>query len=265
MRASHLANGLSRLLLMIVILQQKIKEVKMEDKKVVYVTGGSRGIGKGITQFLLNKGYRVAFSSRKLSDAQSAAKSLQGNAENIFPLQSDVRNAEDEINAVKNILKKWGRLDVLVANAGLGIFAPFEDLSYGQWHQVIDTNVTGVFNSTKAAVEAIIKTKGYIITIASLAGVNFLPKGTAYNASKFAIVGFTQALMLDLRQKDVKVTTIMPGSVASHFDNHVPSEADDWKIQPEDIGEIIFDLLRMNPRTLPSKIEVRPSKPPVKK
>jgi len=237
----------------------------MSVSKVVYITGGSKGIGYGVAQYLLNKGYKVAISSRRMDAAQQAAKLLSGNPENVLALRSDVRNASDEEKAVDAILKKWGQLDVLVANAGVGIFAPIEELTHEQWGQVIDTNVTGVFNSVKASVEAIKKTKGYIITIASLAGINFSPNSTAYNASKFAMVGFTQALMLDLRQKDVKVSTIMPGSVTSHFNNHQPSEEDAWKIQPEDIGELVYDLLIMNPRTLPSKIEVRPSKPPVKK
>lgn len=237
----------------------------MDHKKVVYITGGSKGIGLGIAQYLLQKGYQVAISSRQLKSAQQAAESLKGNKEDILALQSDVCNAEDEQQAVKKILDKWGRLDVLVANAGVGHFAPIEELTHKQWNEVINTNVTGVFHSVKAAVDAIKQSKGYIITIASLAGTYFSEKGTAYNASKFAMVGFTQALMLDLRQHDVKVTTIMPGSVTSHFNNHVPSAEDAWKIQPEDIGEMVYDLLKMNPRVLPSKIEVRPAKPPVKK
>lgn len=237
----------------------------MDHKKVVYITGGSKGIGLGIAQYLLQKGYQVAISSRQLKSAQQAAESLKGNKEDILALQSDVCNAEDEQQAVKKILDKWGRLDVLVANAGVGHFAPIEELTHKQWNEVINTNVTGVFHSVKASVDAIKKSKGYIITIASLAGTYFSEKGTAYNASKFAMVGFTQALMLDLRQHDVKVTTIMPGSVTSHFNNHVPSAEDAWKIQPEDIGEMVYDLLKMNPRVLPSKIEVRPAKPPVKK
>lgn len=237
----------------------------MDHKKVVYITGGSKGIGLGIAQYLLQKGYQVAISSRQLKSAQQAAESLKGNKEDILALQSDVCNAEDEQQAVKKILDKWGRLDVLVANAGVGHFTPIEELTHKQWNEVINTNVTGVFHSVKAAVDAIKQSKGYIITIASLAGTYFSEKGTAYNASKFAMVGFTQALMLDLRQHDVKVTTIMPGSVTSHFNNHVPSAEDAWKIQPEDIGEMVYDLLKMNPRVLPSKIEVRPAKPPVKK
>lgn len=237
----------------------------MAEKKVAYITGGSKGIGRGIAQYLLKKGYRIAISSRKLESVQQAASSMSGEKADILCLQSDVRNAQDEIAAVKKIIEKWGRLDVLVANAGLGIYAPIEELTYDQWNQTMDTNVTGVFHSVKAGVEEIKKTKGYIFTIGSLQGINFTAKGTAYNASKFAIVGFSQALMLDLRQQDVKVSTIMPGSVTSHFNDHVPSPEDTWKIQPEDIGEIVYDLLMINPRTLPSKVEVRPTKPPVKK
>ncbi len=237
----------------------------MDEKQVVYITGGSKGIGKGIAQYLLNKGYKVAVSSRKLENARAAVEEWGGVEDDKLALQSDVRKREDEEAAIKAILNKWGKLNILVANAGLGIFAPIEDLTHEQWHQMIDTNVTGVFNSVKASVEAIKKEKGYIITIGSLAGINFNPKSTGYNASKFAIVGFSQALMLDLRQQDVKVSTIMPGSVTSHFNKHTPSPGDAWKIQPEDMGEIVYDLLKMNPRTLPSKVEVRPAKPPVKK
>lgn len=237
----------------------------MEKEKVVYITGGSKGIGQGIAQFLLRKDYRVAISGRQLNAVEQAAASMQGAQSRILCLQSDVRNPDNEKEAVTKIIDKWGRLDVLIANAGVGVFAPIEELTYDQWNQTIDTNLTGVFNSVKACVEEIKKVKGYIITIGSLAGINFSPKSTAYNASKFAIVGFSQALMLDLRQQDVKVTTIMPGSVTSHFNNHVPSPEDAWKIQPEDMGQIVYDLLMMNPRTLPSKIEVRPAKPLVKK
>jgi NADP-dependent 3-hydroxy acid dehydrogenase YdfG len=237
----------------------------MEKEKVVYITGGSKGIGQGIAQFLVQKDYRVAISGRQLSAVEQAAASMQGSQSRILCLQSDVRNPGNEKEAVTKIIDKWGRLDVLIANAGVGVFAPIEELTYDQWNQTIDTNLTGVFNSVKACVEEIKKVKGYIITIGSLAGINFSPKSTAYNASKFAIVGFSQALMLDLRQQDVKVTTIMPGSVTSHFNNHVPSPEDAWKIQPEDMGQIVYDLLMMNPRTLPSKIEVRPAKPLVKK
>ncbi len=166
-----------------------------------------------------------------------------------------------EAKAVQAVMEHFGRLDVLVANAGIGHFASIESLTEEDWKNTIDTNLTGVFNSVKASIEPLKNSNGYIITIASLAGTNFFENGAAYNASKFGLVGFTQAIMLDLRKYGIKVTTIMPGSVATHFNNHTPNEADAWKIQPEDIGELVVDLLKMHPRTLPSKIEVRPSKP----
>lgn len=138
------------------------------------------------------------------------------------------------------------------------------ELSVDDWKDTIDTNLNGLFYSVKASVEALKKTEGYIITISSLAGTNYFAGGAAYNASKFAVTGFSQAIMLDLRDKGVKVSTIMPGSVATHFNGNEPSEEDAWKIQSEDIGELVGDLLKMNPRTLPSKIEVRPARPPKK-
>ena len=133
-----------------------------------------------------------------------------------------------------------------------------------EWNATIETNLTGVFYSVKSTLSELVKTEGYIVTISSLAGTNYFAGGAAYNASKFGLTGFSQAVMLDLRQKGVKVSTIMPGSVATHFNGHTPSDEDAWKIQKEDIGELVVDLMKMNPRTLPSKIEVRPSQPPKK-
>ena len=159
---------------------------------------------------------------------------------------------------------QWGQLDLLVANAGIGHFAPIGELTPEQWQETIDTNLTGVFYSIKASLEALKASQGYIITISSLAGTNFFAGGSAYNASKFGLTGFTQAVMLDVRQDGIKVTTIMPGSVATHFNDHQPSEEDAWKIQIEDIGELVVDLMQIHPRSLPSKIEIRPTKPPQK-
>merc|ERR1711974_233545 len=124
--------------------------------------------------------------------------------------------------------------------------------SVEQWQETIDTNLSGVFYSVKASVDHLKKAQGYIFTISSLAGTNFFAGGSAYNASKFGVTGFTQAMMLDFRDDDIKVSTIMPGSVATHFNDHNPSEEDGWKIQSEDIGELIVDLLKLNPRALPS-------------
>lgn len=229
--------------------------------KTALITGGSKGIGYGVAEVLIKEGIKVAVTSR----TQAAADEAAGVLNSIVPdsaigIESDVRNMESQQVAVDKVVEKWGQLDYYIANAGVGHFAPLSELSADQWNETIDINLTGVFYSAKASLEALKKSKGYFITIASLAGTNFFAQGTAYNASKFGLVGFTQAMMLDVRDFDIKVSTIMPGSVATYFNGHVPNDVDDWKIQPEDIGVIVRDLLKMPARTLPSKIEVRPSK-----
>lgn len=231
--------------------------------KVVYITGGTKGIGYGVAQCLLNVGMRVAISGRNLETAQKAALSL-GDTNSIIALKSDVANLKDEKAAISTIIAKWGQVDVVLANAGVGHFAPIDQLSETDWNSMINTNLTGAFNTLKASVEALKKSKGYYISLASLAGTNFFAQGAGYNASKFGLVGFTQAAMLDLRPHGVKVSTIMPGSVATYFNDHIPDDKDAWKIQPEDIGKLVLDLLTMHPRTLPSKIEVRPTRPDLK-
>ena len=229
--------------------------------KVAYITGGSKGIGYGIAKTLLDAGMKVAITSRKANAAKEAAESLSKDSTKVLALESDVSSFISEAESVKTVVDHFGQLDVVVANAGVGHLLPIDQLTEKLWRETIDTNLTGVFNTVKASIDALKKTKGYIITIASLAGVNFFENGAAYNASKFGLVGFTQAVMLDLRKYGIKVTTIMPGSVATHFNNHVPNAADAWKIQPGDIGQVVLDLLNMSPRTLPSKIEIRPSMP----
>jgi len=228
--------------------------------KVAFITGGSKGIGYGIAEQLLKQGMKVAITSRSLETAEEAATTLSENDNYVLGLEADVRDIESQERAIQATLDKWGAVDVLIANAGVGHFESIEKLTAAQWQQTIDTNLTGVFYTVKAGLSAIKKSKGYIITISSLAGANFFAKGSAYNASKFGLTGFTQALMLDLRDDDVKVTTIMPGSVSSHFGGRTPEDGKDWRIQLEDIGQITVDLLKMNERALPSKIEVRPSK-----
>ncbi|HPG10699.1 MAG TPA: SDR family oxidoreductase [Chitinophagaceae bacterium] len=231
------------------------------ENKTAYITGGSKGIGYGIAKILLENGMRVAITSRNLDAAKKAAASLSADPSKVLALESDVSSLASETKAVQIAIDHFGGIDALVANAGVGHFAPIDQLSETDWKETIDTNLTGVFNSVKACIDPLKKSQGYIITIASLAGTNFFENGAAYNASKFGLVGFTQAIMLDLRKYGIKASTIMPGSVATYFNGHVPNEADAWKIQPEDVGQIVLGLLQMNPRTLPSKIEVRPSMP----
>ena len=231
------------------------------ENKVVVITGGSKGIGYGIAESLLKEKAKVAITSRTQASADEAVASLRKiKGAEVIGVASDVRSADSEQRAIDQVLRKWGKVDVLVANAGLGHFGSIETLTEEQWRDTIDTNLTGVFFSVKAALPALKDTKGYIITIASLAGTNFFAGGSAYNASKFGLVGFSQAVMLDVRNYGIRVTTIMPGSVATEFSGTSGSK-ESWKIQPEDIGQMVVDLLRMHPRTLPSKIEVRPSIP----
>lgn len=226
--------------------------------KVALITGASKGIGYGIAEALLKQGVKVAITSRSQQSADEAAKKL---GPEVLAIAADVKDFASQQKAVEQTIAKFGALDFLIANAGVGHFAPIDEMSPELWNDTIDTNLTGVFYSVKAAIPALKKSQGYIITISSLAGTNFFPTASAYNASKFGLTGFSQAIMLDLRQYGIKVSTIMPGSVATHFAEHTPDvEKDAWKIQPEDIGQMVVDLFQMHPRTLPSKVEVRPLK-----
>lgn len=233
----------------------------MIENKVAYITGGTKGVGYGIAKILLENGVSVAFTGRRKEDVEKVENELKQYSANVLGLISDVKNLDDESNAVKNIIEKFGRLDFVIANAGLGIFKPVDELSSEEWNDMIETNLTGVFYTLKASVEELKKTEGYYITISSLAGANFFENGAGYNASKFGVVGFTQAAMIDLRKYNIKSTVIMPGSVATNFNGNTPSEKDAWKIQPEDMGSLVLDILKMNPRVLPSKIEFRATKP----
>lgn len=231
------------------------------NNKTALITGGTKGIGYGIAAAMLQEGMNVAITGRTETGVKSAEASLKKVGKgDVLGLVSDVRDAASQVNAVKSIIAKWGKLDVLIANAGLGYFVNIKDMTHEQWHETIDVNLTGVFNSVKACIDVLKKTEGYIITISSLAGTNFFATASAYNASKFGLVGFSQAIMLDLRNDGIKVSTIMPGSVATEFGRMNPGEDDSWKIQVEDIGQLVVDVLKLDPRTLPSKIEVRPSK-----
>ena len=233
--------------------------------KIALVTGGTKGIGYYTALEMLKSGMKVTITGRtekSLQDTVSKLNEIYPNS--VVGYAGDVSNISDMEQTVKKTTDKWGAVDVLIANAGVGHFAKIQDMTSDQWQETIDVNLTGVFNSVKASLDPLTKSKGYIITIASLAGTNFFARGAAYNASKFGLVGMTQAMMMDLRSEDIKCSTIMPGSVSTHFNGNEPNDKDAWKIQPEDIGQIVIDLLKMPARTLPSKVEVRPTKPPQK-
>ena len=235
--------------------------------KTAFITGGTKGIGYGIAEALMKEGINVAITGRTLATTQKAAERLNSNSLNnasAIGLAADVRNYESLQNAIKEVNGKFGKVDIVIANAGVGHFGPVEEISIEKWNETIDTNLSGVFFTLKAGLDELKKNKGYFITISSLAGTNFFKGGSAYNASKFGLTGFSQAAMLDLREHGIKVSTIMPGSVSTYFNGNRPKDEDAWKIQIEDIGKLVVDLLKMNPRTLPSKIEVRPTLPPTK-
>ncbi|TDI73241.1 MAG: SDR family oxidoreductase, partial [Bacteroidetes bacterium] len=230
-------------------------------------TGGTKGIGYGIAVAFLNQGMHVAITGRNGKTIRESLSELNNHGiegSYAIGIEADVRDYESMQNAVKQIIEEFRKIDVVIANAGVGHFASIQTMSIKQWNETIDTNLTGAFYTLKVTVNELIASKGYYITISSLAGVNFFASGSAYNASKFGLNGFTHAVMLDLRDKGVKVSTIMPGSVSTYFNHNKPSEKGAWKIQIEDIGKLAVDLLKMHPRTLPSKIEVRPSVPPGK-
>lgn len=231
--------------------------------KTALITGGSKGIGFGIAEALLRAGdWNVVITGRNKEVISLASKNLEAiSPGKSLGLVCDVRSYNEQEACARQVAERFGSIDLLVANAGIGYFAPIEHLTIDQWQETIDINLTGVFYSVKACLSELIKSKGYIITISSLAGTNFFANGSAYNASKFGLTGFTQAAMLDLRKYGIRVTTIMPGSVATDFSGNTHQSDESWKIQIEDIGQMVVDLMKLHPRTLPSKIEVRPSLP----
>ena len=238
------------------------QEAAPQEAKSAFITGGSKGIGYATAEALLKAGYRVTITSRKHDEIEAAAAQLGEGARGAV---CDVRDFAAVQAAVDAHVQAFGGLDVLFVNAGLGNFAPVQDLTPEAWSEVIDTNLTGAFFTVKAAIPALTRSKGYVLLLSSLAGKNPFAGGSAYNASKFGMNGFSEAIMLDLRPLGIKVSQIMPGSVATHFAGHTPdAQQDAWKIQPEDLAQIVLDLLAMNPRTLPSRVEVRPAQPPRK-
>ena len=232
--------------------------------KTAIVTGSSKGIGLAIAEALAGAGANVAVSARNEAEVAEAARRLEGvGAGRALGVACDVGRLGDVRRLVRTTVDELGGLDILINNAGIGRFAPMGELTPEDWDAVIRTNLDGVFYCCHEAIPHLRKSgDAWIINIASLAGKNPMANGAAYNASKFGLVGFSEALMMDVRQHGIRVNYIMPGSVATYFNDHTPSEADAWKIQPEDIAEVVMDLLALPSRSLVSRVEMRPSKPP---
>lgn len=231
------------------------------------VTGGTRGIGLEIARALLAAGAEVAICGRDDRSIEAALRELKNAPNNgkVVGHNADVSNSEAVAGLFKFVDTELGGLDILVNNAGSGVFRAAAEISIGEWDRVIGTNLSGAFYCTREALSRFRERKsGWIVNISSLAGKNPMAGGAAYNASKFGLNGMTEAVMLDHRQDNVKVTYIMPGSVDTEFGGNTQNEKSDWKIAPEDIAEIALDILRKPSRTLVSRVEVRPAKPPRK-
>lgn len=233
--------------------------------KAALVTGGTKGIGFMIAEQLVKAGATVFICGRSRAELRDAIARLSAHGPAGGEI-CDVRNEDQVRMMIAECERLFGGLDILVNNAGVGFFGKTVEGTSGEmFRQTIETNLNGVFYCCRYAIPALKKRGGgYIINISSLAGQNAHPKMAAYNASKFALNGFSEALMQEVRQDNIKVTYICPGSVNTAFGGDSPSDANAWQLQPSDIAQVVVDLLEMPDRALPSKIELRPSKPPIK-
>jgi len=228
--------------------------------KNAVVTGGTRGIGRAIAEALALAGAGVAICGRTQANVESAVRQLTNKSKSkVVAKVADVRNSTEVDSFFEYLDRELGQLDIVVNNAGVGIFKSTAELSVEEWQKTLDTNLSGVFYCCKEALRRIQNRGGYIINISSLAGKNAFAGGAAYNASKFGLNGLSEAMMLDHRNENVKVSYILPGSVATEFSSS--SGGEKWKIAPEDVAEIVLMLLKTPARTLISRVEVRPSKP----
>lgn len=236
--------------------------------KVAIVTGGTRGIGYSIAQRLLAEGARVFICGRDAGHLKKALESLEKqSAGNVDGIAADMRRYEDCRRLVQNAAEKFGGIDILVNNAGLGYFKSVDQLTPEEWDETIQTNLSGVFYCCHEAIPLLRKRGGgYIFNISSLAGVNPFAGGSAYNASKFGLNGFSEAMMQDVRHDGIRVSYIMPGSVDTDFGAAPGSKSSaTWKLTGEDIAKAVVDLYNFPKTALASRIEMRPSQPPKKK
>lgn len=231
---------------------------------IAIVTGGSRGIGRGVAEALLDKGWKVWICSRSQDSVESAVREMEAKG----PIQGravDVRDQGEVERFVREVADAEGRIDCLINNAGLGHFGPVDEISGDQFREVIETNLNGCFYFLRAVSPGMKERgSGWIVNIASLASKNPFAGGAAYNASKFGLLGMSEAAMLDLRPHGIRVASILPGSVNTDFGGGHGGGDQDWKLQPEDIAGMVLHLLSYPDNALPSRVEMRPSRPPGK-
>lgn len=234
--------------------------------KVAIVTGGTKGIGRAIAEALVREGIDVCVSARKRSEIDQTVSALSAlDKGRITGIVCDVCDHSQVEALLERTVMEFGGLDILVNNAGIGIFSTVEEMSPEDFRAVIETNLFGVYYCCHGAIP-LMKQRGggYIINMSSLAAANPHPRMAAYNASKFGLNGFSEALMQEVRHDGIKVSYIMPGSVDTEFGDDEPGEDKSWQLQPKDIARVVLDLLHHDERSLPSRVEIRPSKPPKK-
>jgi 3-oxoacyl-[acyl-carrier protein] reductase len=234
--------------------------------KVALVTGGSRGIGLAIARGLAGDGVNVSVTG--LSDAHLSAARLSiesAGPSSVETLRADVRRYDEIERAINATVGSFGGLDILINNAGIGIFADVADMTTGQWSDVIETNITGVFYACHAAIPHLRRRGGgSIVNISSLAGSNPFVRGAAYCASKAAVNAFSESLMQEVRYDNIRVSCVAPGSVATEFAQGDAAKGADWKVAPDEVADVVMNLLRHPARSLPSRVELRPTRPPTK-
>ncbi|CAN5561167.1 MAG: SDR family oxidoreductase [Pyrinomonadaceae bacterium] len=234
------------------------------ESKIAVVTGATKGIGYAIAETLLQNGAKVLICGRDKSDLRAAVETLSvhGRVEGEI---CDVRSEDQVRKLFDQCERSFGGLDILVNNAGIGIMGKtVGEMTGDEFRQTLETNLFGVFYACHHALPILKKSGGYIINISSLAGQNAHPGMAAYNASKFGLNGFSEALMQEVRQDNIKVSYICPGSVNTEFGGDSPNTEKSWQLKPDDIAQVVINLLKMDERALPSKVEIRPSKPPKK-
>jgi len=229
--------------------------------RIILITGGTRGIGHAVAEALLKAGNTVVITGTTSDGVSRAERALSVIAAQVVGIRCDVRDPASVHRAIETVVARFGALDVLVNCAGVGVGVPISEMSHDEWDRIIGTNLTGVFNCCKAAIPHMKTRGGWIVNISSLASTNPFPGGAAYCASKAGLNAFGDALMQELRYDNIKVTTVLPGSVATGFSGRDAGAGADWKLLPEDVAHAIADLLNHPARSLPSRVEIRPSRP----